>query len=144
MSEALNDLASHIELRRQNEVISTQVAFGELTVTVTLAGLVDFVEFLRSDGNCRFSTLVDITAVDYPERAVRFDVVYHFLSMYQNARIRVRVAVREEDFVPSIIGVHPSANWFERIYVSDTYEHLLQECRPSQDKTYPRPGDWVP
>ena len=114
MSEALNDLASHIELRRQNEVISTQVAFGELTVTVTLASLVDFVEFLRSDGNCRFSTLVDITAVDYPERAARFDVVYHFLSMYQNARIRVRVAVREEDFVPSIIGVHPSANWFER------------------------------
>lgn len=114
MSEALNDLASHIELRRRDEVVLTGIAFGELNVTVTLPGLVDFVEFLRSDGNCRFSTLVDITAVDYPERVARFDVVYHFLSMYQNARIRVRVAVREEDFVPSIIGVHPSANWFER------------------------------
>lgn len=114
MSEALAELAAHLELRRPNEVVSTNVAFGELNVTVTLAGLVDFVEFLRSDVNCRFSTLVDITAIDYPERAQRFDVVYHFLSMYQNARIRVRVQVREEDFVPSIIGVHPSANWFER------------------------------
>ncbi|MDH5454176.1 MAG: NADH-quinone oxidoreductase subunit C, partial [Paracoccaceae bacterium] len=85
-----------------------------LTVTVTLAGLVDFVEFLRADRNCRFSTLVDITAVDYPERAQRFDVVYHFLSMYQNQRIRLRVAASEEDMVPSIIDVHPTANWFER------------------------------
>ncbi|MCA0274289.1 MAG: NADH-quinone oxidoreductase subunit C [Proteobacteria bacterium] len=114
MSEALKDLAAHLELKRRDEVISTEIAFGELNVSVTLAGLVDFVEFLRSDGNCRFSTLVDITAVDYPERPARFDVVYHFLSMYQNARVRVRVAVREEDFVPSIIDVHPSANWFER------------------------------
>ena len=114
MSEALKDLAAHIEIKRRDEVISTEIAFGELNVAVTLAGLVDFVEFLRSDGNCRFSTLVDITAVDYPERPARFDVVYHFLSMYQNARVRVRVAVRDEDFVPSIIDVHPSANWFER------------------------------
>jgi NADH-quinone oxidoreductase subunit C len=57
---------------------------------------------------------VDITGVDYPERTKRFDVVYHFLSMYQNQRIRLRVSIREEDIVPSIISVHPSANWFER------------------------------
>ena len=73
-----------------------------------------FVEFLKTDRNCRFSTLVDITAVDYPEREARFDVVYHFLSMYQNHRIRLKLAVREDDMVPSIISVHPSANWFER------------------------------
>ena len=114
MSEALKELAAHIELKRPNDVVATEIAFGELNVTVTLAGLVDFVEFLRVDNNCRFSTLVDITGVDHPQRPARFDVVYHFLSMYQNARIRVKVAVREEDFVPSIIEVHPSANWFER------------------------------
>ena len=114
MSEALQELAAHIELKRPAEVLATGIAFGELNVTVTLAGIVGFVEFLRTDRNCRFSTLVDITAVDYPERPERFDVVYHFLSMYQNARIRVRVAVRADDMVPSIIEVHPSANWFER------------------------------
>ncbi len=114
MSEALQELSLHIELKRPDEVVATEIAFGELNVTVTLAGLVNFVEFLRADRTCRFSTLVDITAVDYPERAQRFDVVYHFLSMYRNARIRVRVQVREDEMVPSITGVHPSANWFER------------------------------
>ena len=57
---------------------------------------------------------MDITAVDYAGRAKRFDVVYHLLSMYQNHRIRLRVAVREKDMVPSLCEVHPSANWFER------------------------------
>jgi NADH-quinone oxidoreductase subunit C len=114
MTEALQELAAHIEMKRPDCVVATEIAFGELTITATLAGLVDFVEFLRADRNCRFSTLVDITGVDYPERPARFDVVYHFLSMYQNARIRLKVAAREEDFVPSIIDVHPAANWFER------------------------------
>ncbi|MGB3317041.1 MAG: NADH-quinone oxidoreductase subunit C [Albidovulum sp.] len=114
MSEALQELAAHIEIKRPDEVVATEIAFGELNVTVTLAGLTDFVEFLRADRSCRFSTLVDVTAVDYPERVARFDVVYHFLSMYQNARIRVRVQAREEDMVPSITDIHPSANWFER------------------------------
>ncbi|MGB7262831.1 MAG: NADH-quinone oxidoreductase subunit C [Albidovulum sp.] len=114
MSEALQELSAHIELKRPDTVITSTVAFGELCVTVTLAGLTDFVEFLRSDRSCRFSTLVDITAVDYPERPQRFDVVYHFLSMYQNHRIRVRVPVREDDMVPSIIETFPASNWFER------------------------------
>jgi len=114
MSAALQELAAHIELKRPSDVVGTEVAFGELSVTVTLAGIADFVEFLRSDQNCRFSTLVDITAVDHPERPARFDMVYHFLSMYRNHRIRVKAAVREDEMVPSIVEVHPSANWFER------------------------------
>ena len=114
MSDALNELGAHIEARRPDCVLGWEVAHGELNVDVTLTNIVGFVEFLRSDTNCRFSTLVDITAVDYPERAKRFSVVYHFLSMYENKRIRLRVAAREEDMVPSIVSVHPSANWFER------------------------------
>ncbi len=114
MDDALKELGTHLELKRPDCVLSWEVAHGELNVTVTLASLVPFTEFLKSNGNCRFSTLVDITAVDYPAREPRFDVVYHFLSMYQNHRIRVKIAVREDDMVPSIISVHPSANWFER------------------------------
>ncbi len=114
MTEALKELAAHIELRRSNDVISTEITHGELVVHITLNGLVDFVEFLKTDGNCRFSTLVDITAVDWPQRPARFDVVWHFLSMYRNQRIRVKAALREEEMVPSITSVHPSANWFER------------------------------
>ena len=114
MSEALHELAAHIEMKRPNDVVGWSVAFGELTVEVVTSRIEDFCEFLKADAACRFSSLVDITAIDHPTRERRFDVVYHFLSMYQNHRIRVRVAVGEADMVPSIIEVHPSANWFER------------------------------
>ena len=114
MSDALNELGTHLELKRSDCVLSWAVAHDELTVKVAPSSLVSFVEFLKSDSGCKFSSLVDITAVDYPTRAKRYQVVYHFLSMYQNQRIRLVLDVREEDMVPSIITVHPSANWFER------------------------------
>ena len=114
MSEALKELGTELELRRSDCVLSWDVAHGELNVDVAPSNIVDFVEFLKSGQNCKFSTLVDITGVDYPERAKRFEVVYHLLSMYRNQRVRLRVMIREEDMVPSIVDVHPSANWFER------------------------------
>ena len=114
MTQALQELGTHLEMKRTDCVLSWEVAFGELNVTVAPSSLVSFVEFLKTDPSCKFSTLVDITGVDYPSRAERFDVVYHFLSMYQNQRIRVRVAIREDDMMPSIVSVYPAANWFER------------------------------
>lgn len=110
----LNELGRYIEGKRPDCVSSWHVANGELTVEVVPPSIPGFVEFIRADASCRFSTLVDITAVDHPERDKRFDVVYHFLSMYQNHRIRVKSAIREDTIVPSIIGTFPSANWFER------------------------------
>lgn len=114
MSEALQELGTLIQLKHPDAVVSATVAFGELTVVANLANLEALVEYLRDDASCRFSSLVDITAVDQPERAQRFDMVYHFLSMYRNQRIRVKVAVREDEMVPSLVDIHPSANWFER------------------------------
>jgi NADH-quinone oxidoreductase subunit C len=114
MSEALQELAAHLEMRRAEAVVSTAIAFGELTVEVAPPHLLSLVEYLKTDAACRFSTLVDITAVDHPDRAARFDLVYHLLSMYRNHRIRLRVAVREDQMVPSLTPVHPAANWFER------------------------------
>lgn len=114
MSEALKELGTHIELKRPDCVLGWDVSHGELNIDVTPANITGFVDFLKSDPTCRFTSLVDITAVDYPERAKRFDVVYHFLSMHQNQRIRLRISVREDDMVPSITEQHPSANWFER------------------------------
>lgn len=112
--DALSQLAEHIRFRRANEVLDATIEHGELNVTATLSGLPDLVEFLRSDSSCRFSTLIDITAVDYPQRPQRFDVVWHFLSMYQNQRLRLKVAIREDEIVPSLVGIHPGANWYER------------------------------
>ena len=114
MTEALQELGAQIEAKRPDCVVAWDVAFDELNIDVAPANIAGLVEFLKSDPNCKFSTLVDITAVDYPQRGKRFDVVYHFLSMYRNQRIRLRAAIREDEMVPSIVNVHPSANWFER------------------------------
>ncbi|MAQ86317.1 NADH-quinone oxidoreductase subunit C [Psychromarinibacter halotolerans] len=124
MSDALKELGQHIELKRPDCVLGWNVAFGELNVEVSLSSIVSFVEFLKNDQTCRFSTLVDITAIDYPEREARFDLVYHFLSMYQNQRIRIRAAVREDEKAASIVEVYPAANWFER-EVFDMYGILF-------------------
>jgi len=114
MIEALHDLAEYVEQKRSDCVISWDVKNGELNISVAPSNIASFVEFLRSDNRCKFSTLVDITGVDYPDRTKRFDVVYHLLSMYQNHRIRLKVSIRESEAVDSIVSVHPSANWFER------------------------------
>ena len=124
MSEALNELGALIEARNPDAVRGYEVANGELTVRVSVAHIVAVIEFLKTNSACGFSTLVDITAVDYPAREKRFDMVYHLLSMYQNHRIRVKCAVRDEAIVPSIVGIHPSANWFER-EVFDMYGILF-------------------
>jgi NADH-quinone oxidoreductase subunit C len=108
----LNELGLSIAGRQP--ILSHSVAFGELTITVDLGALVGVIQFLKVDPECRFTSLVDITAVDRPEGVARFEVVYHLLSMHKNQRIRVKMAVGEADMVPSIIGEHPSANWFER------------------------------
>lgn len=115
MSEALKELAEYLTEKRSDDVLATHINdMGELSIDVTPAHLVGFIDFLKTDRTCRFSTLIDITAVDFPSRDRRFDVVYHFLSMYQNHRVRVKAAIREEDTLPSISGVHPSAGWYER------------------------------
>ncbi|WYK04745.1 NADH-quinone oxidoreductase subunit C [Cereibacter sphaeroides f. sp. denitrificans] len=114
MAEALQELAAHVRMRQPDAILGHRVEFGELTLDVVPNRIVGLVEFLRSDASCRFSSLVDITAIDHPERPARFDMVYHFLSMYQNQRIRLKMQVREDETVASIHSVHPSANWFER------------------------------
>ena len=114
MSDAMLDLGTYLAAKRPDAVLSSTLSHGELTLLVPLAQLGGLVEFLKSDPACRFTTLVDITAIDHPQRAARFEMVYHFLSMYKNHRIRLKVAVRADDMVPSIHSIHPSANWFER------------------------------
>ncbi|MGB0901945.1 NADH-quinone oxidoreductase subunit C [Halocynthiibacter sp.] len=115
MYEALNEFGAYLELKQPDAVISYVVSdHGELTVDVAPSEIVGFVEFLKNDRQCQFSSLIDITAVDYPSRDKRFDMIYHFLSMYQNHRIRLRSQLREEEMIASVVSVHPSANWFER------------------------------
>ena len=117
-------LIEHLSVRQSDAVISVAECRSELVIEAIAPGLVELVEFLKVDAHCQFATLIDITAVDYPGREHRFDVVYHFLSMELNQRVRLKVATREGEAVPSIVAVHPSANWFER-EVFDMYGVLF-------------------
>ena len=113
-SEGLVKLKSYIETKLPESVVSSKLVNRELTVSIVLSSLVTFMEFLKTDQHCNFSTLVDITVVDYPNRENRFELVYHYLSMYQNQRIRVKMEVNEDHIVPSIVDIFPASNWFER------------------------------
>ena len=121
---ALEDLRESIGLRRGDAVLATEIARGELTVTVSAQAIPTFLAFLRTDPTCRFTTLIDISAIDWPRRERRFDVVYHLLSMHLNQRIRVRAEVREGEIVPSVTGEFPVADWYER-EVFDMYGILF-------------------
>jgi NADH-quinone oxidoreductase subunit C len=118
VNEALDRLGETIAGVLPGCLLDYRVTHGELTLRVQAADIVEVVTFLRDDERCQFWCIIDITAIDWPSRERRFDVVYHFLSPKQNKRIRVKVEVDESTPVPSIIEVFPGANWYER----ETYD----------------------
>jgi NADH-quinone oxidoreductase subunit C len=114
MDESLKNLGDHLRAKLGDAIVAWDIAYGELNVVAQAGAIVSVLSFLRDDPACRFSSLIDITAVDYPTRERRFDVVYHLLSMYKNHRIRLKIETDEETAVPSVVDVYPAANWYER------------------------------
>jgi NADH-quinone oxidoreductase subunit C len=114
MDDTLDRLGQTIKTALGASVTGYGVSRGELTVTAKVADIVKVATFLKTDAGCQFICIIDVTAVDYPGREKRFDVVYHFLSPRLNQRIRVKVETDETAPVPSLIPVHPCADWFER------------------------------
>jgi NADH-quinone oxidoreductase subunit C len=114
MDTKLDELGALIAGALPDAVAGHQIALGELTISARAADIVKVVTFLRDDPRCQFVAIIDVTAVDWPSRERRFDVVYHLLSPTRNVRIRIKVETDETTPVPSIIGVFPGAGWFER------------------------------
>ena len=112
--QTLADLGDYIAAAIPDDVESYAVARGELTVRVARESIVRVLTFLRDDQNTYFRQLVDVTGADYPQRDERFEVIYHLLSLKQNQRVRVKIAVGEDVPVASVTGVFSSAGWFER------------------------------
>jgi NADH-quinone oxidoreductase subunit C len=110
----LSGLGDIIKGAMPDAVVSTSVAFDQLTIHVEVSKIVEVMQFLRDDARCRFANFTDATAVDYPGREKRFDVVYHLMSPFLNTRIRIKALASETTQVPSIIDVFPGADWFER------------------------------
>ena len=114
MQSDLNELGVYLADRLGTALTGWQVVLNELTIEVEREKLTEVIASLRDDSRCRFGCLIDICGADYPEREERFDVVYHLLSPWLNQRIRVRVTTDAATPVPSITGLFPAANWFER------------------------------
>ena len=96
------------------DALEVAVTYGEVTAVVVRERIVDAVTRLRDAPELAFINIIDVCGVDYPERTERFDVVYHLLSPSRNARLRLKVTTDEDTPVPSISGVFPGAQWFER------------------------------
>jgi NADH-quinone oxidoreductase subunit C len=114
MDETLDKLGEIVAGALPDSIVGHQVENGELTISAVARDIVKVVAFLRDDERCQFWSFIDVTAVDWPGRERRFDVVYHLLSPKQNLRVRVKIEIGETMPVPSIIGVFPGADWFER------------------------------
>ncbi len=112
--DVLNQLASTLQEAKGDLVAASNLNHGELTVETTPANIIALLTFLRDDSRFGFVNFIDICGVDWPERPERFDVVYHLMSPKKNARIRIKVAVAEDETVPSATPVYPGADWFER------------------------------
>ena len=96
------------------DILSSAEEHGQLIVTVPRARVVAVLTKLRDDPAFQFEQLIDICGVDYPDRPERFEVVYNLLSVALNHRIRIKVSTDEDAPVPSVAGIYPAANWFER------------------------------
>jgi NADH-quinone oxidoreductase subunit C len=118
MSETLEQLGKTIADALRERVTAINVAYGELSINVRCADIVEVATFVRDDRRCLFWSIIDVTAVDWPGRDKRFDVVYHLLSPKWNRRLRIKLQTDEVTPVPSLIGVYPGADWFER----ETYD----------------------
>ncbi|HUL87515.1 MAG TPA: NADH-quinone oxidoreductase subunit C [Pseudolabrys sp.] len=118
MEDTLDRLGQTIKNALSASIIGHAVARGELTVIAKAADVIKVATFLRDDPACQFINIIDVTAVDWPSREQRFDVVYHLLSPRLNQRVRLKVATDETTPVPSLINVFRGADWFER----ETYD----------------------
>ena len=112
--EELEALGQEIVANSAGAITAHRVAFGELTLAAPLPRIVQALTYLRDHQDYRFHQLIDLAGADYPERERRFDVVYHLLSLTKNRRVRVKVQTDEDTPVPTVTGVYPCADWYER------------------------------
>lgn len=110
----LDNLVSIISSDASGLINSVSIINGELTVISNAESIIGLMRFLHDDNRAQFISMIDICGVDYPSREKRFEVVYHLLSPKKNARVRVKLSTDDVTPVPSITGIYPGAEWFER------------------------------
>ena len=114
MSMTVYDLEKTVNLGLATTLKTSKINFGQLLIEIDIAALYATILYLKTNNKCRFKQLIDITAVDYPEKEKRFKLVYLLLSHENNLRVSINLNINETTHVPSITKIFPSANWMER------------------------------
>ena len=114
MSTTVTDLERTVNSGLTTTIKKSEINFGQLFIDIDIENIISTILFLKTNEKCRFKQLIDITAVDYPEKEKRFKIVYLLLSHEKNLRIVINTHINEKIVVPSITKIFPSANWMER------------------------------
>ena len=114
MSITVNDLEKTVNSGLTTTIKKSQINLNQLFIDVDVEDIISTILFLKTNEKCKFKQLIDITAVDYPQREKRFKIVYLLLSHENNLRIIININIGEKIIVPSITKIFPSANWMER------------------------------
>ena len=114
MSATVTDLERAVNSGLTTTIKKSEINFDQLFIDVDIENIISTILFLKTNEKCRFKQLIDITAVDYPEKEKRFKIVYLLLSHEKNLRIVINTHINEKVVVPSITKIFPSANWMER------------------------------
>ena len=114
MSITVEDLERTVNSGLTTVVKTSTIVFGQLVIEINIEDLYSTILYLKTNNKSKFKQLVDITAVDYPEREKRFKIIYLLLSHENNLRIVINLNISEKIKIPSITKIFPSANWMER------------------------------
>jgi len=114
MSTTLNDLEKAVNSGLTTAVKKSEINFGQLYIDINFEDIISTILFLKTNQKCKFRQLIDITAVDYPQKEKRFKIVYLLLSHENNLRLIINTSIDEKGTIPSITKIFPSANWMER------------------------------
>jgi NADH-quinone oxidoreductase subunit C len=110
----LIDLEKKLNSELTTKIKKSEIRHNQLYLNINSEDIVDVTLFIKSNKDTKFRQLIDITAVDYPESAQRFKIVYLFLSHEFNQRIILSYLINENEVIPSLTSIYPAANWMER------------------------------
>ena len=114
MDKLLKELGENISSSVGKSILSHEIINDELILTVSSEKIIEVLTFLRDDSSCQFKMLIDICGVDFPNREIRYEVIYNLLSLTHNQRIRLKVFTNSESPIPSVVSVYSAAAWYER------------------------------
>ena len=113
-SNTIIKLEKLVNAELTSKIQKSKIEYEELLIETNVQELLNVIQFLKENENCKFRQLIDIAGVDYPENENRFELIYLFLSHEKNIRIKLKISFEPNQQIPSITKIYPSANWMER------------------------------